>query len=209
MNVPPRVTAPAGQAGPRDLLAAQERHRLAREALPRIRAAATGWRNAAGVLMAGLVGFGLVKGRTDVGQLEQTWGTVVGVLLLAALVCGAGGAYLLNRAAHGPLGSVPAGGRATRSAIEHRETVKALSAVRRGIALSLGCAVLLVAAVGATWYGPAAKEPALEVTSPGTSSVCGSVTRVARGTIWLKSGKTTVEIPLAEVTRLRTVEACP
>ncbi|MEV7324587.1 hypothetical protein [Streptomyces sp. NPDC093970] len=209
MSVPPRITAPAGAASPRDLLAAQERRRLAREALPRIRASATGWRNAIGVLMAGLVGFGLVKGRTDVGQLEQTWAAVVGGLLLAGLVSGAWGAYLLNRAAHGPLASVPAGSHATRSAIEHRETVEALSAMRRGIVLSLGCAILLVLAVGATWYGPAAKEPALELTSPGTGSVCGAVTRVARGTIWLTSGDTTVEIPLADVTRLRTVEACP
>ncbi|WP_329285588.1 hypothetical protein [Streptomyces sp. NBC_00691] len=209
MSAPPRITAPTGRASPRDLLAAQERHRLAREALPRIRAAATGWRNAAGVLMAGLVGFGLVKGRTDVGQLEPAWAAAVGFLLLAALVCGAWGAYLLNRAAHGPLATVPAGSRATRSAIEHRETRTALRAMRRGIGLGLGCACLLVVAVGTTWYGPSAKGPALEVTSPGTGTVCGTVTRVAEGTIWLKSGGTTTQIPLAGVTRLRTVEACP
>ncbi|MFJ6723775.1 hypothetical protein ACIQPQ_02555 [Streptomyces sp. NPDC091281] len=209
MNVPRRVTASARPASPRDLLAAQERHRLAREALPRLRAAATGWRNAVGVLMAGLVGFGLVKGRNDVGQLEQSWASVVGLLLLAALICGAVGAYLLNRAAHGPLASVPAGMRATRSAIEHKEARSALKAMRGGITLSLGCACLLVVAVGATWYGPAAKKPAVEITSPGTGSVCGTVTRVARGTVWLKNGGTTVELPLVGITRLRTVEVCP
>ncbi|MER6202586.1 hypothetical protein ABT234_35100 [Streptomyces sp. NPDC001586] len=206
-RVPPRFIA-GPPATARDLLAAQERHRLVREALPRLRAAALGWRNAAGVLMAGLVGFGLVKGRTDVGQLAKPWAAGVGVLLLVALICGACGAYLLNRAAHGSLAPAPLGTRTTRSAVEHLEAGSALRALRRGIAMTLGCTLFLVGAVAATWYGPSAKPPAVELTTPATGRLCGTVTGVGDGKLRLKTGGTTVEVATAALTQLRTVEAC-
>lgn len=207
-HVPPRISAgpPATAA---DLLASQERHRLAGEALPRLRAAALGWRNAAGALMAGLVAFGLVKGRTDVGQLAKPWAVAVGFLLLLALVCGACGAYLLNRAAHGSLKPTPLGVRVTRSATEHLEVGSALEALRRGIALTLGCTVFLVSAVASTWYGPSAKPPAVELSTPATGKLCGTVTGMRDGRLVLKTAGTTVEVMTAALTQLRTVEACP
>ncbi|MFE5807807.1 hypothetical protein [Streptomyces sp. NPDC056491] len=207
-RVPPRIGAgPPARA--QDLLAAQERNRQAREALPRLRSAALGWRNAAGALMAGLVGFGLIKGRTDVGQLDKPWAVAVGCLLLTALLCGAWGAYLLNRAAHGPLKPSPLGPRATRATVEHVEVGEALRALRRGIALTLSCTLFLVGALGATWYGPSAKPPAVELTTPATGRLCGIVTRVAEGRLLLKTGGTTVEVATAALTQLRTVETCP
>ncbi|MGW6983449.1 hypothetical protein ACWGE1_29095 [Streptomyces sp. NPDC054932] len=207
-RVPPQVGA-GPPAGARDLLAAQERHRLAGEALPRLRAAALGWRNAAGALMAGLIGFGLIKGRTDVGQLARPWAVGVGCLLLAALLCGTWGAYLLNRAAHGPLTLSPPAPRATRSAVEHLEVGEALRALRRGIVMTLSCTLFLVGALGATWYGPSAKPPAVELTTPATGRLCGTVTRVGEGKLLLKTGGTTVEVATGALTQLRTVDACP
>ncbi|WP_327266098.1 hypothetical protein OG444_36200 [Streptomyces sp. NBC_01232] len=159
--------------------------------------------------MAGLVGFGLIKGRTDVGQLDKPWAVAVGCLLLTALLCGAWGAYLLNRAAHGPLKPSPLGPRATRATVEHVEVGEALRALRHGIALTLSCTLFLVGALGATWYGPSAKPPAVELTTPATGRLCGIVTRVAEGRLLLKTGGTTVEVATAALTQLRTVETCP
>ncbi|MEV7278646.1 hypothetical protein [Streptomyces sp. NPDC093111] len=207
-SAPPRIAAgPAATAA--DLLASQERHRLAAEALPRLRAAALGWRNAAGALMAGLVAFGLVKGRTDVGQLAERWALGVGVLLLAALICGACGAYLLNRAAHGALKPSPLGTHVTRSATEHLEVGSALRALRVGIAVTLGCVLFLVCAVASTWYGPSAKPPAVELSTPATGKLCGTVTGMRQGRLVLKTGGTTVEVVAAALTQFRTVEDCP
>ncbi|MEU8762888.1 hypothetical protein [Streptomyces sp. NPDC048659] len=209
----PPCTPPRIAAGPRataaDLLASQERHRLAAEALPRVRAASLGWRNAAGALMAGLVAFGLVKGRTDVGQLADRWALAVGCLLLLALVCGACGAYLLNRAAHGAPKPFRLGTRTTRSATEHLEVRSALRALRGGIAMTSACVLFLVCAVGSTWYGPNAKPPAVELSTPATGKLCGTVTGVRQGRIVLKTGGTTVEVVASALTQLKTVEECP
>src|SRR5512142_960470 len=84
-----------------DLRAAQQQQRLLKTELPRVREAATAWRNGLGALLAALIGFGLVKGRSDVGQLAPGWAAAVGVVLLLALAAGAIGALLLLRAAHG------------------------------------------------------------------------------------------------------------
>ncbi|MFE2943780.1 hypothetical protein ACFXKG_32715 [Streptomyces sp. NPDC059255] len=207
-RVPPRITAgpPATAA---DLLASQERNRLAGEALPRLRAAALGWRNAAGALMAGLVAFGLVKGRTDVGQLAEPWAAGVGSLLLLALVCGALGAYLLNRAAHGSLAPPPLGARSTRSAAEHLEVGDGLRALRCGIGMTLACTAFLVGAVASTWYGPSAKPPAVELSTPATGKLCGTVAGMRDGKLLLKTGGTTVDVATAALTQLRTVDDCP
>jgi hypothetical protein len=81
--------------------ASQAVQRLQRDALPRVRAAAVAWRNGLAGLLAGLLGFSLVKGRSDVSQLAWPWNVAVGVLLLAALMIGGYGATRLLWAAHG------------------------------------------------------------------------------------------------------------
>lgn len=73
---------------------------LAQE-LGRVREVAVAWRNGLGAILAGLVGFGLIKGRSDVGQAAPQWAVTAGLLLLAALAAGGFGALSLLRAAHG------------------------------------------------------------------------------------------------------------
>jgi hypothetical protein len=145
---------PAEPATEADLRAAQERGRLLAAELPRVREAATAWRNSLGGLLVALVGFSLIKGRSDVSQLAGSWAAAVGILLLASLIAGAAGALLLVRAANGRPSVVPIHEALSRSTADHVEAVAAANALRRGIALTLCCAALLVAAVGATWYGP-------------------------------------------------------
>ncbi|MEU9780344.1 hypothetical protein AB0H92_05050 [Streptomyces phaeochromogenes] len=76
------------------------RSALAQE-LGRVREVAVAWRNGLGAILAGLDGFGLIKGRSDVGQAAPQWAVTAGLLLLAALVAGGLGALNLLRAAHG------------------------------------------------------------------------------------------------------------
>lgn len=68
---------PGRPATAADLRAAQERDELLRTELPRVRQAATAWRNGLGALLAGLVGFGLIKGRSDVRELATGWAAAV------------------------------------------------------------------------------------------------------------------------------------
>ncbi|MFI6180321.1 hypothetical protein ACIA8R_32595 [Nonomuraea sp. NPDC051191] len=196
-----------GPAGPAHLLAAQDREHLLRTELPRVREAAVAWRNGLGGLLAALVGFSLIKGRTDVGQLDRGWAVVVGVLLLIALVVGAVAALLLIRAAHGRPAVAPTRTLPPRRAADHLEALDSAAALRRGIALTLLCAALLVAAIGATWYGPEAGRPSLSVTTP-AGTTCGAVVRVAAGRAVLRTRGGEVTADLAAATAIEAVEAC-
>ncbi|WP_234584556.1 hypothetical protein, partial [Micromonospora sp. MH99] len=75
-----------------DLHRAQQLAGLLRGELERVRAAAVAWRNGLGGLLVALVGFSLIRGRTDVTTLAAGWGALVGILLLAALAAGVAGA---------------------------------------------------------------------------------------------------------------------
>jgi hypothetical protein len=63
-----------------------------------VRAAALAWRNGLAALLAGIIGFSLVRGRSDIGGLADPYGVVVGALLLGALVIGIVAALYLLRA---------------------------------------------------------------------------------------------------------------
>jgi hypothetical protein len=206
----PRIRLKPGPrpATPGDLRAAQERDRLLRTELPRVRETATAWRNGLGALLVALVGFGLIKGRTDVGQLATGWGVWVGVMLLAALTMGAIGALLLIRAAHGRPAVADIRLLPSSRASSHIEAVASAAALRWGIVSTLGCTLLLVGAVGATWYGPDRTKPALKVTSP-AGSLCGSVVRLDRGTLVLKTSAGEVTIDLSTASAMATADTCP
>ncbi|MBX7264628.1 hypothetical protein KIF24_00170 [Micromonospora sp. Llam7] len=143
-----------------DLRRAQELAGLLRGELDRVRAAALAWRNGLGGLLIALVGFGLIRGRSDVSTLAPGWGALVGVLLLAAITAGVAGALALLRAAHGPLSVTPVATLPPAPLGEHREALAAARALRVGVRLVLLCTTLLVAAVGVTWYAPGHPAPA-------------------------------------------------
>lgn len=191
------------------LLAAQERDRLLRTELSRVRAAATAWRNALAGLLTALIGFSLIKGRSDIGQLTKPWAVAVGSLLLVALICGAIGALSLVRAANGKPSVAPMDKLLSRRVADHIEALGAARALRRGIVLTMVCAALLVGAVAATWYGPGAKRPVLQVTTATVGTICGTVNRVDRGTLLLKTDAGEVVVSLAEALSLQPLTACP
>jgi hypothetical protein len=196
----------AEQATSHDLRAAQHQQRLLKTELPRVREAATAWRNGLGALLAALIGFGLIKGRSDVGRLASGWAAVVGVILLLALAAGAVGALLLLRAAHGSARATDT--RDLRSpAADHIETLASARALRQGRAATVACAVFLVAAVAATWYGPEKADPGIRVTGP-SGTVCGSVVRTAGGALVLKTDAGEVTTDLSNATAIQAVDAC-
>jgi hypothetical protein len=199
--------APGPPATPAHLRAAQERQRLLSSELPRVRAAATAWRNALAGLLTALVGFSLIKGRSDVSELSRPWAMAVGVLLLVALAAGAVGALSLIRAANGQPSVASVRDLLPRGAADHIEALSSAAALRRGIGLTLTCAVMLVAAVGTIWYGPDRDEPGLQVTtSAGTA--CGSVVRLDRGSLVLKTNAGEVTIDLTQASTMKPIATC-
>lgn len=207
MTAPRYRLKPGSPATAADLRVAQERDQLLRTELVRVREAATAWRNALGALIAGAIGFGLIKGRSDVGQLATGWAAATGLLLLAALVVGAIGALLLIRAAHGRPTVIDIKRMPPSRAGDHVEALASAAALRAGIVGTLLFALLLVSAVGVTWYGPTRSKPVLQVTTA-IGSFCGSAVRLDHGILVLKTDAGEVSVDLHEASTLTAADTC-
>ncbi|MEU4240911.1 hypothetical protein [Actinoplanes sp. NPDC026619] len=200
--------SPGPAAGPHDARAALEQFDAIDGELERVRAAAAAWRTGMAGLLAALVGFGLLKGRTDIGQLAAPWPAVTGGILLATAVTGGFAAIWLLRAAHGR----PERTRFDRAVpgriADHVAAGLALHDLRRGIAATLGCATLLIAAVATTWYGPAKGGPKMRVQQLG-SVLCGTVTGLDQGRLTLKTDAGLVTVDLTRALTVKPVDNCP
>ncbi|MDK0520683.1 hypothetical protein [Streptomyces sp. ML-6] len=201
--------APGPAGTPADRLAARHHRALLRRELSRVRESALAWRNGLAALLAGLVGFGLLRGRSDIGSLAAPYAAAVGAVLLLALLCGAAGGLSLLRAAHGRP-AAPGGTDALRLdhvAADHTEALRAARALARGVPLTLCCAALLTAAVGITWYGPPKEGPRVSVTTP-DGTVCGEPLRTAGGRMTLRTDAGRVTADLGRATAVRAVTSC-
>ncbi|GAA4878805.1 hypothetical protein [Actinomycetospora straminea] len=208
------MIGPAAPAPHRARRAARESLDLLADETPRIQAAALAWRNGLGALLAGLIGFSLIKGRSDVTQLAPVAAAIVGCLLLAALIAGAASAVLLMRAAHG----LPFASRMTeiidqtaadpRLASRLGEADGASRALGRGVVSAMVCAALLCGAVGLTWYGPPKAKPRLSVvTDAGVR--CGEVVALRDGDLRLKADVGEIVVDLDRAVGISAPDACP
>jgi hypothetical protein len=204
------------QPGPTPTAAQLRRARSVRRALgrelPRVREVAVAWRNGLGAILAGLVGFSLIKGRSDVGQIAPGWSVAAGLLLLAALVVGGAGALGLLRAAHGRpyarwlSGTDDATGRPLEVE-DHEEALASARFLRTGIVLTCLCTALLVTAVGVTWYAPPKDPPGLLIRQ-GATSLCGEVVSARRGTVELKVDGVATTVDLSRADSVTPVASC-
>ncbi|PKV98883.1 hypothetical protein [Nocardia fluminea] len=202
------VLRPAAPATPADLLEARERYTLLRAELDRVRAVATAWRNGLGGLLVAIVGFSVIKGRSDIGQLDHEWAKAAGGLLLAALLCGTCSALLFVRAASGATRPTPMSLARTPMVADREEARKSRTAITRGITTAIACGAFLINAVAVTWYGPPNKQPGLELTTSGGTTFCGNPKKVDRGEITLTTNAGEVTLNLADTLTLRAVADC-
>lgn len=183
---------------------------LKADELTRIRAGALAWRNGLGALLAGLVGFGLIKGRSDVGQLSPGWAVLVGALLLAALIAGGIGGWLLMRAAHGrPYASTmpKAVGADLADAARRAESDASENALQWGVVAAFTCMGLLAAAVGFTWYGPEKKQ-SVEVQLTSGARHCGQIVSLEQNRLTLKTSRGQVVVDVTGANGLAVVDSC-
>jgi hypothetical protein len=198
---------PGSPASVPNLVQAQDRDRALEQELPAVRTVATAWRNGLGALLAGVVGFGLIKGRSDISQLAWPWSAVSGGLLLVSLACGAAAAMRLLRAAYG----VPAMRKLkiTRPGATwaHTEAVASMTALRHGVGWFFGCVASLVVAVAFTWYGPAAGDPKLSV-MVGDRLTCGTVVGLSNGILTINTSTGQTPVDLKKATAIRIIDSC-
>ncbi|MCZ0986027.1 hypothetical protein O1M54_10860 [Streptomyces diastatochromogenes] len=194
---PPRGTADPG---------------VAQRELARAREAALAWRNGLAALFVGLLGFGLIKGRTDVGKLASPYDALVGG---AAAVPGVRHARRAAAAPGGARGTrrvrLPAGVPAAATALhlgDHMETRRTVRALTRGVVLTIACGAMLVAGVALTWYGPEKDGPRILVRTP-SGDVCGKPVRTDAGRLLVKTDTGEVTVRLAQAEALAAVDDCP
>ncbi|MFH8773876.1 hypothetical protein ACIF83_37175 [Streptomyces sp. NPDC085866] len=204
---------PGPPATPADRQAGRLTRQLLAGELARAREAALAWRNGLAALFVGLLSFGLIKGRTDVGKLASPYDALVGGALLLCLVFGTLGALLLLRAAHGaPTGvRLPTGVPAAATALhlgDHMETRRTVQALTRGVVLTIACGAMLVTGVALTWYGPEKDGPRILVRTP-SGEVCGEPVRTDAGRLLVKTDTGEVTVRLAQAEAVAAVDTCP
>jgi hypothetical protein len=189
-----------------ELAEARQVQLLLLDELSRVRGAALSWRNGAAATVAGLVGFGLIKGRSEIGELERPYAIVAGLLLLLSIVAGSLSAYFFLRAAHGRVGFVAV--THSRESWEHAEAMASIRALRMGIfALMLGSALLIVA-VAVTWYGPPMDGPYIRVATPHGFSCARRLERSGSQILTLVTDAGRTEISAGEVQGASVVSNC-
>ncbi len=207
--------APGPPAQPQNRAEAVQQQRALQGELTRARALADSWRKGVAGLLVGIVGFGLIRGRTEIDKLADGYAEAVGWVLASSLITGAIAAAMILRAAHGLPIAVPTrairrrDGRLTKQVTEHDEAMLTLEALRHGLYIAAFATTALLVAVGLTWYGPDKANPQVSITERSGASWCGVAEQVSDGSLRLKTSSNPVTIDLTKVVAISPVKSCP
>lgn len=123
------------------------------EELREIRAVAAGWRTALAAMLALVTTVSVVRGRDSFAGLTPAVRVVVGVLLLAAVITAATGAFLSSRSSFGmPKEETVPQRVGDLLAVERARVRRAVRDLRAAIVMSFVTLALIVTSVGVVWY---------------------------------------------------------
>jgi hypothetical protein len=183
--------------------------------LERARALADNWRKGVAGLLIGIVGFSLIRGRSEVDKLTSSAAVVVGIVLAIAALTGTYAAFLILRAAHGsprPAGILSgprSDGQIGKALTEHDEAMLSYQALSSGLRFAAAATVALLIAVAITWYGPAKAPSGLMVTEQSGATWCGHVEQTVKGLLTLKTSSGPVVVDLRDSATIKAVDECP
>lgn len=179
-----------------------------RTELTTIRSKSVHWGKGLAGILATILGFGLVKGPTDLSGLDRVNAVAVGIALVIALFAGVVAALYMLRAAYGATTPIKQNRDGT-AWTAHAETDASSHALNTSV--GLGCASLfaLVCAVGLTWYGGDQDEPQVVITLPTGARFCGEPLRVQGGSMELRTNSGTMTLALDDAIGITAVEKCP
>jgi hypothetical protein len=170
------------------------------------------WRVGLATLTTLLTGVLIVRGRSDASALPRSYQAAVAILLAAALALLLAATMWLSRALAGPPGDrilLTGEGLEEWTAGEVRKIAKALSWAPGMAAASV---ILVAAAVGVTWFAPAAQQHdnlLVRVTAISGQS-CGALVGETRQEVILSapSGTAITTIPIPSVLAMTPVTNC-
>lgn len=204
----PTLSGSSSQPSQADLNRARREREEQGKALLKVRATAERWARGLGAVLAALVGFSLLKGRSDVGQLASSWAALVGITLLLSVVTGAVAVFALLSCQGSPWfrWTMPILPEAERDVLpELRQAGRMLGVGVCCAFVSLG---LLLGAVGTTWYGPA-RDEAMLIVYQGSASWCGEPGPIKDGAFTLKTSAGPVRIEVSQLSSIMTAAQCP
>ena len=175
--------------------------------MTRVRTAAAAWRNGLGVLLAALVGFGLIKGRSDVNTLPPLAAAVVGVLLLLALVAVLR-ALLLLRASFGEPRVVATRSLPSTAIAAHQEALGFRPGAQGGNRLDPRLR-RPARRRRRNHVGRPRQERAEAAVSTGGDPLCGAVKSVGSGILALDTPLGERDVRLATLTGIEPVQSRP
>jgi hypothetical protein len=192
------------------------RQATARDELLRVRAAADKWRTALAGLFVLATGLLVIKGRESIDGLAGWARYLAGGL--AAIGLGAA-IFATTRAMRASFGKPkldamfdPAGHRIDQRVHDRQHAEEARSDLRVATVCTMGALLALGAAVGVTWYAPAAPGPIhwMQITRSDGTVVCGDLLASDDGQVLLRRADTSevVRVRLAAVGSLRPVDTC-
>lgn len=206
---------PGKASDSRTMVDAQRQVHLSRADLPAMQTLARGWLTGLAGLAAGILGFGVLHGRSDIGDLASPTAYAVGILLLLAAVAATAAAHQMLAAAHGiPTDTGTIVNRlqvgSLSEAVEQSErAMLSRRRLRRGLRWAGTAGLALLAAIALTWYGPAKGPLLVSVTEQSGGAWCGEVLSADGGTLRLKTDSGEVSVSLGGLATLQPVSACP
>ncbi|MBN6055204.1 hypothetical protein JYK22_24930, partial [Nonomuraea sp. RK-328] len=189
---------------------AQKAQRLQYEQLEITRKQAESWRTGLTGVTTLLAAVLVVKGRDGVGDLALPYRWLVPVLLAAALAMLVHATLTAVGAASGrPSDRTLLTGEDLRD-WTRGEVARVERAVTRARRLTVGGVAAVAVAVVASWLAPvAAAEGPLVVVESAGGRLCGTLLDTSGGSLIIKVGDGHQLVRLADVTRIRSVTACP
>lgn len=178
--------------------------------MPRVRQAAHDWRNGAGALVAGILSFSLIKGKSDLAEVAEGWAVFAGALLALSLLLGLSASFLILRASHGLPLFISVDNAQTSEVREYLEAIRSTGYLRLGIKVLTASLFSLAFSVAVVWYAPEREQDKLVLATP-AGSVCGTILMSAEGSITIlteKEPRTPILVQFREVTDMHTTPDC-
>lgn len=178
-----------------------------------VRKAAENWRNGLVAMLGAVVAFSLIKGPSDISDLDAPTGHAVGVVLLLAVVSATAGAWWSLAAAYGWPREITRATFFNEGGIEGYRFIQAKKAAKdlfNARAATIVTLTLLVLAVAITWYAPRTPSVLLSAGRKDQPDLCGKMASLTNGYLDLKpSNSAPVRLLLPDVIKLSVVQKCP
>ena len=212
LNMPARLIPPIGLPTSSSFAEEEEWSSLLTSQLANVRKTAENWRNGFVSIIGLVTVFSVIKGPTSINNLDKWASYTVGLLILLTLTSASFGAWSSLIAAYGIPKIINRSGFRRLGGIHGyrfdlaKKSVSRLKQAQLAMILAL---ILLMGALGLTWYGPRSTAVIIEIERQTLPKVCGELLLSNDGYIDIKlSSSQPLRVQMTDIVRLSVLEKC-